>query len=566
MTGTPTWEQPYQGSSYEITDYLTTQHHWKVSVDGGPWSEQRGINDPSLVALPVVAVPEPTPEPEVPKICDLNTTSPIGKAILHPSGQLELPYVKWENQVLSVKMVLQSLIPSIILNVVDFCVYPHAIAENPEPAILSSKDMMLNIPAVLVDTDTYVVTLQIESSQNSVSFKVVDLQEVIQEVPLVALKSDSFRINVFGNMLEVKLVQDTSIDQSYPYYWRLEKAVEDHFLIMFDVVLQENQDLAFFSNLIIRGKPTQGTLERYYDPNDPKAFIWKYVECPHLPTYRIFFQTGDGIARTPNPSCRQKRDMHIFVKSVLPGLIRHANKFRGSVDIYNETAESLELLDDLDKYLTAFSLGYGLGTAQPSSALGSIAISQFAKDMNVVLGDSDWSSAITSGLATSAGQILSAPSCLADAVRLDPIPCTILIGSIGINVGRAFTALSGIVKDLISFNDLKARGIDGAINFLTAYYMYGGNLRNMANDLGVEIKSVDSEGKPTPDIINWLMLKTAKGNFPSPKDTFPTPYALKFINRAMSRIDIENPSRFEDVVPILGNPDKESTSHRFIVD
>ncbi|MEK8019030.1 MAG: hypothetical protein VSS75_019340 [Candidatus Parabeggiatoa sp.] len=39
MTGTPTWEKPYRGSSYEITDYLTTQHHWQVSVDGGPWSE-----------------------------------------------------------------------------------------------------------------------------------------------------------------------------------------------------------------------------------------------------------------------------------------------------------------------------------------------------------------------------------------------------------------------------------------------------------------------------------------------------------------------------------------------
>jgi hypothetical protein len=54
MTGTPTWEQPYRGSSYEITDYLTTQHHWQVSIDGGPWSEQRGINDPSFVALPTV--------------------------------------------------------------------------------------------------------------------------------------------------------------------------------------------------------------------------------------------------------------------------------------------------------------------------------------------------------------------------------------------------------------------------------------------------------------------------------------------------------------------------------
>ncbi|HIE02926.1 MAG TPA: carboxypeptidase regulatory-like domain-containing protein [Thiotrichaceae bacterium] len=53
MTGTPTWEKPYRGSSYNITDYLTTQHHWQVSVDGGPWSEYRGINDPSLVALPV---------------------------------------------------------------------------------------------------------------------------------------------------------------------------------------------------------------------------------------------------------------------------------------------------------------------------------------------------------------------------------------------------------------------------------------------------------------------------------------------------------------------------------
>ncbi|EDN67138.1 hypothetical protein BGP_3089 [Beggiatoa sp. PS] len=59
MTNTPTSEEPYRGSSYDITDYLTTQHNWQVSVDG-VLSEQRGINDPSLIALPVVAVPEPT--------------------------------------------------------------------------------------------------------------------------------------------------------------------------------------------------------------------------------------------------------------------------------------------------------------------------------------------------------------------------------------------------------------------------------------------------------------------------------------------------------------------------
>jgi len=64
MTNTPTWEEPKRTSSYEITDYLNTQHHWQVSVDG-VLSEQKGINDPSLVALPVVAEPEPTlPEPD----------------------------------------------------------------------------------------------------------------------------------------------------------------------------------------------------------------------------------------------------------------------------------------------------------------------------------------------------------------------------------------------------------------------------------------------------------------------------------------------------------------------
>ncbi len=64
MTGTPTWEKPYRGNSYNITDYLTTQHHWQVRVDGGPWSEYRGINDPSLVALPTVPVSEITSPPK----------------------------------------------------------------------------------------------------------------------------------------------------------------------------------------------------------------------------------------------------------------------------------------------------------------------------------------------------------------------------------------------------------------------------------------------------------------------------------------------------------------------
>ncbi|EDN68406.1 hypothetical protein BGP_2062 [Beggiatoa sp. PS] len=79
MTGTPTSEEPYRGSSYDITDYLNTQHNWQVSVDG-VLSEQRGINDPSLVALPVVAVPELT-EP-VP-----NTGATISGFVRTPDGQ-----------------------------------------------------------------------------------------------------------------------------------------------------------------------------------------------------------------------------------------------------------------------------------------------------------------------------------------------------------------------------------------------------------------------------------------------------------------------------------------------
>ncbi len=80
MTGTPTLEEPKSTSSYDITNYLTTQHHWQVSVDGGPWSENRGINDPSLINLPTVAVPEPT-------IPTSNGEATISGFVRTPDGQ-----------------------------------------------------------------------------------------------------------------------------------------------------------------------------------------------------------------------------------------------------------------------------------------------------------------------------------------------------------------------------------------------------------------------------------------------------------------------------------------------
>ncbi len=71
MTNTPTWEEPKNTSSYEITDYLTTQHHWQVSADGNTWSKQRGINDPSLVAtVGKVTIPEVI----IPPVQDSNAT------------------------------------------------------------------------------------------------------------------------------------------------------------------------------------------------------------------------------------------------------------------------------------------------------------------------------------------------------------------------------------------------------------------------------------------------------------------------------------------------------------
>ncbi|MFK5969994.1 MAG: carboxypeptidase-like regulatory domain-containing protein, partial [Candidatus Marithrix sp.] len=77
MTNTPTWEEPKNTSSYEITDYLTTQHHWQISADGNTWSEQRGINDPSLVATVAEVI--------TPPVQDSNGT--ISGFIRTPEGQ-----------------------------------------------------------------------------------------------------------------------------------------------------------------------------------------------------------------------------------------------------------------------------------------------------------------------------------------------------------------------------------------------------------------------------------------------------------------------------------------------
>ncbi len=61
MTGTDdAWPEPLSttGTSYNVTPYLNSVHHWWVRAEGGEWSEKRGINDPSLVTLP--EVPEPS--------------------------------------------------------------------------------------------------------------------------------------------------------------------------------------------------------------------------------------------------------------------------------------------------------------------------------------------------------------------------------------------------------------------------------------------------------------------------------------------------------------------------
>ncbi|MCK5719743.1 MAG: carboxypeptidase regulatory-like domain-containing protein, partial [Thiomargarita sp.] len=83
MTGTPTYEEPKRLSSYDITDYLTTQHHWQVNVEGA-WTAQKGINDPNLIAMPTVNT-EVVVVPEVEIVQDSNAT--ISGFVRTPEGK-----------------------------------------------------------------------------------------------------------------------------------------------------------------------------------------------------------------------------------------------------------------------------------------------------------------------------------------------------------------------------------------------------------------------------------------------------------------------------------------------
>ncbi len=499
--------------------------------------------------------------------CNLSLSADKPTVFKDSTGMATLPYVLVGNDVYFIEMVRRNS-TSEIFDITFFCKYNNIQPYNPEAAFMDgnfvSEGKNLNIPVIQYGENKYSAKLRkkFPSLPDELAFVLDD----VQEISIAKLESDIFNVNVFGNMFEVKLVQDTSIDKSYPYYWRLKEFHKIQSPVSNNVVLQENKDLAFFSNLIIRGKSTQGTLEHYYDPkkptacsSDPTACIWKYVECPDLPSHADYFKIS-------NPSCRQKRNINTFINFIRPELLR-LRDIDASSERYNKAVATLQLIDDIDKYLTYVSLTYGARTASMSSTMGDIAIGRFAEDMVVKLGkkDSIWWETTASGLADTAGEILALPACVKDISAYDPKGCLALAMDVSFNVEKIIVSLSAIFEDMIAnhfgFDDLKKRAFDGAIDFLTEYYSYGGNLRQMANIFGIEVgsKSTDNLGRPTPDIINWLMLRTTK----APK-FFPQAFALKNINSAINRIELDGTSRFENVIASYLNPKETSTSHKFI--
>ena len=298
MTNTPTWNEPKHTSSYEITDYLTTQHHWQVSADGNTWSEQRGINDPSLVAtVGEVTIPEP-PKPDTPKICEVSEPSNVPATFNDATGELYLPQVRINTQygnLYSINLVLQSQSAiNFKFKLTDFCQFenPLTIADGENTAILNDNRGIIYIPSIdyngvkfhanlyLVKTEGWIIKKEIDDlvgeeailDYNKEITFTVPISEVIgfgQDgplVPLVETLSSSNKIELSSGILMMNAILgkfENSLDPE-GIYWKLDKiefAPKWGSELTPEVFVHENLDLSIWKHI---GRDNyEFTLQRY---------------------------------------------------------------------------------------------------------------------------------------------------------------------------------------------------------------------------------------------------------------------------------------------------------------
>jgi hypothetical protein len=530
MTGTPTWEDPKRASSYNITDYLNTQHHWQVSVDD-VLSEQKGINDPSLVALPVVAVPEPTePEPEpttpepstpdTPKICETSKPSNAPATFNGITAELYLPQVRINTQygnVYSINLAFQSASPThFTFKLTDFCQFenPLTIADGENTAILNDTKGIIYIPSIDVDGISFYANLYLVKTEGWIFKKELDnlvgeeaildnnkevtfktpILEVISFgqggplVPLIDTLSLVNEIELSSGILMINAILDKFENPLDPegIYWKLGQMFPKfNNELISEVAVQENLDLAIWKRM---GQDDyKFTLQSYYNPNDPTGYYWRYVECPTLD--KKYLSPG-SLFNIDNASCRQKADMHLFITSVLPKLIHLANAYNHGIDaivdaqkFVQNTIDGVKMaysvtsdIQDLAKINNLNKIDY----AQLQDTSTNILQRQLGLTANLIFnGEDDY---IARGIVNTTSQIITAlRSCIPGTSNIKG--CTGLAIDLG---GDVISTINNFAASIaLKENTEKLNSITCTLDYLSKYYSFGGSRKMLAKSVGL---------------------------------------------------------------------------------
>jgi hypothetical protein len=522
MTGTPTWEEPKRASSYDITDYLNTQHHWQVSVDGGPWSEQRGINDPSLVALPTVpevTIPEPS-KPDTPKICETSKPSNAPATFNGITAELYLPQVRINTQygnVYSINLAFQSASPThFTFKLTDFCQFenPLTIADGENTAILNDTKGIIYIPSIDVDGISFYANLYLVKTEGWIFKKELDnlvgeeaildnnkevtfktpILEVISFgqggplVPLIDTLSLVNEIELSSGILMINAILDKFENPLDPegIYWKLGQMFPKfNNELISEVAVQENLDLAIWKRM---GQDDyKFTLQSYYNPNDPTGYYWRYVECPTLD--KKYLSPG-SLFNIDNASCRQKADMHLFITSVLPKLIHLANAYNHGIDaivdaqkFVQNTIDGVKMaysvtsdIQDLAKINNLNKIDY----AQLQDTSTNILQRQLGLTANLIFnGEDDY---IARGIVNTTSQIITAlRSCIPGTSNIKG--CTGLAIDLG---GDVISTINNFAASIaLKENTEKLNSITCTLDYLSKYYSFGGSRKMLAKSVGL---------------------------------------------------------------------------------
>ncbi|MCK5877233.1 MAG: hypothetical protein KAG43_06325, partial [Candidatus Marithrix sp.] len=497
--------------------------------DGNTWSEQRGINDPSLVAtVAEVTIPEPSEaKPDTPKICETSKPSNASATFNPTTGELYLPQVRINTQygnLYSISLSLQvQLATSIKFKLTDFCQFdnPLTIIDSENTAILHDINGIIYIPSIdfngtkfytnlyLVKTEGWIFKKEIDDLvgeeaildyNKDITFTVPVLEVISfnQDKPLIPLAEtllSSNKIELSSGIVMMNAILGKFENPLDPegIYWKLadiEFAPKWGSELTPEVFVHENLDLSIWKHI---GRDNyKFTLQHYYNPNDSIGYYWRYIECSTLD--KEYLSPG-SLFKIDNASCRQKADMHIFKTSILPKLIHLINAYNYGI---NSTVEAQKFVQKtIDTVKTAYSvtssiqdiaevnklnkIDYAVLNEKLSNNVGGVLQTQLELGTKIAFSGEEYDY-VAEGIVHTTNQIITAlKSCNPTTGNMGG--CTGLFVDLGGDVIGTINNFAASMR--LKADTDKLNSVTCTLNYLSEYYSFGGNKKLLAENVGL---------------------------------------------------------------------------------